>query len=361
MGWFADAQRLPETTVLWIDFLGVKYHEELAQDTDQTEIQHVNRCMEGCEGMICVDAPDSTYDTWRLLELELAVRLGLDVYIGCATGLAACSRALLEGGWEFGTLPLRTGRKLQNVRFHDRICCSDPTYRQVITDYFEKLGGLMASKRMESRLERWGAGLILRNAAIRDQQEDIIDFCQKCSLLLTSETLKGPLGETPVHLAAAHGSEMALRALLRLNADPNAEDCIREQPLHYAALAGHASAARVLLEFGADSLAESALGETAWQVAKQNLGGFLGVWTTDLEMILRDSAPRVRPDPRPAARSPMDVEKIASSLTCASRTFGYADIGRCAARVASRCQEKVPCGSPPTGMRADLPIRGGEY
>jgi len=100
----------------------------------------------------------------------------------------------------------------------------------------------------------------------------------KCpGLLLSSDALRGSLGETPVHTAAAAGQLKALRLLLEHKASANAQDFAGESPLHYAALGGQAVAIWELYRSGADVELASFAGETPLDIAWQNPAYFRGI------------------------------------------------------------------------------------
>jgi ankyrin repeat protein len=105
--------------------------------------------------------------------------------------------------------------------------------------------------------------------------------------LINSNVLKGGLGETAVHIAAAAGNLAMLEMLLGHRADPNAEDHLRETPLHYAAMTGKAGSIRLLLKHGAEPQVESAFAETPLCVAEQNPAAFLGIRTEKAAELLK--------------------------------------------------------------------------
>lgn len=63
----------------------------------------------------------------------------------------------------------------------------------------------------------------------------------------TNSELKGPLGETALHLAAKKGQVDAIQILLSFRANPNSTDKFGSTPLMYAAEAGQTKACEALL------------------------------------------------------------------------------------------------------------------
>merc|ERR1712086_342172 len=98
-------------------------------------------------------------------------------------------------------------------------------------------------------------------------------------------SLRGVLGEAPIHVAASSGHSAVLQMLLEAKANPNAQDLVGETPLHYCAVAGQATTAEVLLQAGADPTIESFFSETAMEVAQQELAYWL-VDTAEVQSVL---------------------------------------------------------------------------
>ena len=76
---------------------------------------------------------------------------------------------------------------------------------------------------------------------------------------------------TPLHIAIEGGSYRSLRAMLKAGIDPNttAEDNVT--PLHWAAFREDAEAVKILLAFKANKEAFTNGGETAWDLASEEL------------------------------------------------------------------------------------------
>ncbi|CAE7033705.1 anks1b [Symbiodinium natans] len=282
--WWAEALHLPDSAVLFVDFLSAGPEKsEGACDTEPTEhikgvaFPAADELLE-CQAMLGVldhDAPEMT-SAWRFLEFEFASRNGLDIYLACATGALACSCPFADGSWVFGRFDADIGRSMQHVS--SRNCRAEARELRAIKDYFESRGhGQAIYDQIDRRFQRWGAGPVLREAAECDDEEEVKAICMNPSLVINGCSLQGAHSETALHIAAAAGSMEAMRALLRLHADPNAQDQLGETPLHYAALAGQSAAAALLLEAKANILCENSLAQDPLFVAQQNPAGFLGI------------------------------------------------------------------------------------
>merc|ERR1712217_670940 len=87
--------------------------------------------------------------------------------------------------------------------------------------------------------------------------------------------MRGSLGESPLHVAAASGKPELVRVLLEFHMDPNAEDHIRETPLHWAAFTGHEACVDLLMLGGALPEMESFYSQTPLQVAEECAASFV--------------------------------------------------------------------------------------
>ncbi|CAE7564828.1 Amacr [Symbiodinium sp. CCMP2456] len=279
--WWAEALHLPDSAVLFVDFLSSRPEgsQEAGEHRDiEASAEHIkgvafpaaDELLE-CQAMLGVldhDAPEMA-SAWRFLEFEFASRNGLDIYLACATGALACSCPFADGSWVFGRFDADIGRSMQYVS--SRNCRAEARELQAIKDYFESRGhGQAIYDQIDRRFQRWGAGPVLREAAECDDDEEVKAICMNPSLVINGSSLQGAHSETALHIAAAAGSMEAMRALLRLHADPNAQDQLGETPLHYAALAGQSAAASLLLEAKANILCENSLAQDPLFVAQQH-------------------------------------------------------------------------------------------
>lgn len=74
-------------------------------------------------------------------------------------------------------------------------------------------------------------------------------------------------GNTPLHLAVAHGHVQTMEVLLKHGADVNALDRHGNTPLHLAAKAGHVEAITLLLDSGANADARNQSERTPFMLA----------------------------------------------------------------------------------------------
>ncbi|CAE8624951.1 unnamed protein product [Polarella glacialis] len=219
---------------------------------------------------------------WRMHSLQSAVRFGHPVYLACATCVLAATVPFPGGNSVFGTIDSAMAESLMKTRVGEAGAVLQEDKRAIL-EWFAQGDGV---SRFEHRLQHWAAGPILRAAAAADDDAKISAICRVPGLWLGCPSLRGGLGETALHVAAANGASKALRCLLAAGMDPNAGDGFQERPLHYAALAGMVDAAALLLAALADPLCESQFGETALEVAQQSPAGFLGVDTAEVVALL---------------------------------------------------------------------------
>ncbi|KAJ1472997.1 ankyrin repeat-containing domain protein [Baffinella frigidus] len=78
----------------------------------------------------------------------------------------------------------------------------------------------------------------------------------------------GPMGTSPLHVAAFGGHEDTVRLLITSGANVSAQSTAGETPLHWAASQGHVAIAQLLLEHGADASAENNCDATPLQCAE---------------------------------------------------------------------------------------------
>jgi len=232
--------------------------------------------------------------SWLMLDYEMSKVLGLNVYLGCSTGVMAVTRAFPSGSWKFGHFGVEHASVLQSTRLETSVCANEQD-RHLIVAFFKSQGDDCVH-RLEARLCSWGAGVLLRDAALKDAPEKIWEQVKMSQGLdLNNTAMKGGQGEMALHLTASHGCLAAMEALLQANANPNIQDDLREGPLHHAALAGQAEAVRRLLLARANPYAESDLNETPLDVAGQHPARFLGVSADEVIALLSEATKSFRP------------------------------------------------------------------
>lgn len=291
LDYFAEAMALPDTSTLWIDMIALNQNNTEALEKWMNGHQSI---FSQCEGLLaCVGGGELVFArTWCLYEYDSFRDHGKPIYLGCDTGVLASTRPFPAGGWVFGTFDPRIARMLGKWTVESSRT-KLPEDKVMIMERLRVSGGRSFASRLNMQLRRWGAGPALRDAAIHGLPEDleeIRNLCRVPGLSVNSASLRGPGGESPLHLAAAVGNVCAMLELLAGKADPDGEDDILERPLHYAAMAGQTAAVRLLLQHRADAHAESSYRETALEVAEQSPASFLPTVTTDgVVQVLRDA------------------------------------------------------------------------
>lgn len=110
-------------------------------------------------------------------------------------------------------------------------------------------------------------GTTVLHLAVSKNHYDLVDF------LIGKYGAKARVADkrrqTPLHRAAAIGSQPAIRRLVEARANVNAQDSDGWTPLHHALAEGHGDAALLLVSLGADASVESSAGETAAAVASE--------------------------------------------------------------------------------------------
>lgn len=291
---FAEAERLPDSAVFWVDIFSVNVHRQegdLVRRVDGSVVNEVH-------GLIRVLPNDRELlqRGWEWYTVDLAVQAGKSIYFACKSGIMACNRPFKDGSWVSGCFDAGTASMIANVDLHNITTTYEMESAKILEIVRRKADCAPGSiedgiERFQARLRYWCSGPMLRGAAEANDAEAIFEMCKWHALRLNSDHLKGPQGETPLHIAAALNSGDALEELLRGGMDPNIEDDMSERPLHYAVLAGHASMARTLIEAQADPWAENSYAETPLQVAQQNPAAFLGVDMTEMLELLTPERP----------------------------------------------------------------------
>jgi len=278
---FAEAQHLPDSTIFFVEILGVNPHDD-DEDADvcwksvKTEV----------EGIICQLSKTSELQEDETMNLSigpLILEVGTDkgIYFASSDGVLACSQAFRSGNWVHGDFDVQVIYRLLKSLLSSANEDDDED-GEVVESNNSYYRGLL-------RLHQWLAGPVLRRAARNDDVQAIKDICSLPGLRLSSDTMKDNVGRMPLHIAIACRSWSAMTALLEAKMDPNVEDDMKDRPLHYAALAGHAAAAKELVAAGADPWAENCFTENALEVAKQSPAAFLGVDTSEVGKILKDA------------------------------------------------------------------------
>eukprot|EP00747_Dinoflagellata_sp_TGD_P180984 gnl/TRDRNA2_/TRDRNA2_34353_c0_seq1.p1 gnl/TRDRNA2_/TRDRNA2_34353_c0~~gnl/TRDRNA2_/TRDRNA2_34353_c0_seq1.p1 ORF type:complete len:462 (-),score=47.55 gnl/TRDRNA2_/TRDRNA2_34353_c0_seq1:115-1302(-) len=300
--WFAEAMLLKDSDTFFWDILANNQHkphlgEDMHRYLKPAEGKHL--VMQECRCLLsCMHDPAHAQRAeakrvFRWFNFEAAMRKGANVYLGCETGVIACTSPFTNGAkWVFGIFDPQISDALFDVTL-ESLEGYDPADVVAIRKYIRRGADepTEVDIRFEHRLRRIAAGprLLAEAAADKPDISKVWKVCGTPGLSVNSDTLKGSLGETALHVAAAHGSEPVISSLLQAQMDPNIRDSMHECPLHYAVLGGQAGALRMLLLARADPCCESAFGETPLDVALQSPAGFLDIKTEGLAAMLRSS------------------------------------------------------------------------
>lgn len=293
--WCADARRLMDHSVLYLNCLSSNLHHNVSYDdaTPEQRAEPVLAALSQCEVavIVCTTERGCMLRAWRLWTLHRATSMGKTVDLGSTSGVLACTLPFKDGGWEFGHFDVSIARTFASTRCRLAVSKLEEDVRFMLDALAEVPSSSRADAydRFDNCCRRLVAGPMLREAAARDDALAIREICRCPGLGLTSIMLKGGLGETALHVAASTGSLLAVCTLLELKADADAEDTMKETPLHYAAMAGCTPALRMLLSAKADPTRESAFRETPLHVAEQNPAAFLGVDTTEARQLLHSA------------------------------------------------------------------------
>ncbi|CAE8742589.1 unnamed protein product, partial [Polarella glacialis] len=261
--WFAEASRLQDNVVFYFAPLCINLCDQEHDNPDLART--IRNLIQNCEGLLSVlpDSEEQIVRSYRLEQLHLCFHAGKKIYFGCSDGVLACTSPFQHGIWEFGHFHPQLAQTLVQSSWSQARCAEDEVRDRVNLLILQSRGGYDS---FEARLMRVAGGPVLRDAALRGGPQAV-------------KVIYSVAGETALHIAAASGKLLALRALLDCRADPNAEDHIRETPMHYAAMTGMLGSIQLLLKYGAEPMAESAFAEDALFVAQQNPAAFLGQHT----------------------------------------------------------------------------------
>ncbi|CAB9512921.1 Ankyrin Repeat Protein [Seminavis robusta] len=262
--WLAEARRMPDTTPFLIYPLTMNVATR-KEYYDSTVWEH---CMRASEAAVVHTG--NLNRAGPLLDIHNAVSQNKSIDLVCATGTLALVRPFAAGSWEFGRFDVASALKYVDINVFKA-----QSHEKSYHDRFMSIGKVGLSK-LNRKLRSAGAGPVLRDAAFNNDTTRVENVFRQCPWLsMQSARLQGPLGETPLHIAASTDSIQVLEMLLQKSADVNAMDFDGETPLHLAALAGKTRSARILLDAGADPMQESFFSETPLEVALQKPAFFL--------------------------------------------------------------------------------------
>jgi len=290
--WHAEARQLGDACVYWWDITAYRHHvkEENGRGESFSPVQRGWReqLHSDCDGTVFlwVDGTSHINRIWRMKELQICFQTAALIDFSCNSGALACTVSFPDGGWEFGRFHPSIARELLAVDVRACRAKHAMDVDEILAWFEEAKGGI---SRFHDRIVRVAAGPVLRDAhniCSRTELHEIQRICGTKGFTVNSSSLKGSLGNTAVHMAAAAGKTEALRMLLEQLADPNAQDHMCETPLHYAALTGHARCAQLLLKYGANAFAESSFGDTPSEVAHGGAAAYMGISTRAVHRLL---------------------------------------------------------------------------
>jgi len=302
-------------------------------------------------------------------EANLGIKMGLCFDLAAASGCLATTRPFASGDWEFGDFDpevaaeglaydvARTkGRTPEDTaRFLGEIAFSHKKERPSI-DVFEAHNNF---SRLNFMLREKVAGPVLRAAGFRGDVATIRRVVRSCERLrFSTDSLKGTLGETGVHTAAAAGQGDFIKVMLCLKANLNATDAMGETPLHYAALTGQTEVVRLLLRYKADPTIRSLDAETPLQVAQLNPAYFLGVDTSGVVEVLGEVRRKNREERLVELRAQLaDGGMDPSALS--GRSYSLMEVASACAHFAARREADDGGGRPVNVERVEQALVSG--
>ena len=274
--WFAEALCLSDNAVFYFSAACINQHDAMTEFNEWNN--HVETLIRNCVGFLAL-VPSADREqiirSNRMKQLQLCFTHARPIYFGCSTGILACSQSFSNSAWEFGSFDPEVARVFINANWQEAKCAFPDVDLRIKEEIRQARGGFEG---FTDRIARVATGPFIRQAAFIGDFASIAEvrsLCRRPGFLINSSVLKGGLGETAVHIAAAAGNVKMLEMLLTHKADPNAEDHVRETPLHYAAMSGTSESIKPLLTRGAEPQVESAFCETPLCIAEQNPAGFL--------------------------------------------------------------------------------------
>jgi len=302
--WHAEARQLPDSAVYFIvPFMLDPDDANRPEETKFTRRRPCTRDVLEKHAIGVVMLVDNEASVLKRCipawEAHCGISLGLCFDMAAASGALATTKPFSNNAWEFGEFDADIARKalkfdvakttgndiekfLGEIAFDDAL----PKGAQIPTS--EENYSFM---RLNMRFRQKVAGPVLREAGFTGEIEMIEEVLMACpNMSLGIESLRGTLGETAVHTAAASGHVEVIKLLMILKATAEPLDAVGSTPLHYAAMAGQTETAKLLLELGADPEARNFDTETPLRVAHLNPCYFIPIDTCGVAKELEKAA-----------------------------------------------------------------------
>jgi len=278
--WVAEARQFRDTVTFWIDPLALRQDHSDVDDSSNPFKSFMSRAIREGDGVIAVFGKDAGLmeRAWGFFALYAAQVFAKSVDFSCATGALATTRPFKEARWEFGMFNPSFAHSLLKMKIESAIATEEKDRWAILNavvcrpDEESGFSPPMTHERYDclNTYLHWSvAGPMLRQAAALGDENAVRDVLSIGHVNLSSDRLRGFLGQTALHIAACVGHTGLMRLLIQSEADLDAKDVDGESPLHYAALAAQVPATRLLLESGADAQSASFYSETPLQVAEQ--------------------------------------------------------------------------------------------
>mmetsp|Transcript_42866 Transcript_42866/g.100547 ORF Transcript_42866/g.100547 Transcript_42866/m.100547 type:complete len:875 (-) Transcript_42866:245-2869(-) len=273
LDWHAEARGLPDTTPYFIQVLA--YNQE--EKTLKTELKQtgVPKAMRHAAGMAVIldENVEVLRRSWSIYEVWCSLRQGKSIDFLTSTGALATSHPFVDGGWEMGVFSSGVARRVLQVDVKNIKCKSKIDTERILEDIADmgsRDGRCNGHQNLNERIRETAAGPVLRQAALKGDHEILTEVRTACPKLgWGAAALKGNLGESALHIAAAAGHIQIVKELVEKHASVNVQDAEGEAPLHYAAFAGQAEATKRLLEARANPMLRSFHGETPLDICLQ--------------------------------------------------------------------------------------------
>lgn len=139
--------------------------------------------------------------------------------------------------------------------------------------------GVFSNFRRQERLQQQEVSILLRDAAQRNDWQEVTRILDNSKVRLNLEQTDGLVGTTVLHYASVAGEVNIVRKLIEAGVDVNIQDSFGKTSLHHIAVEeritpGMLEVARMLIEAGADvdlkDFSGDEVGATALIYAREN-------------------------------------------------------------------------------------------